>query len=226
MTPQQAALWSAFLAGQAQIVPVGQPPAPAPPSPSSFVDDDSGEYIDPRAAAEDARLQAALAQQQDQTRWLLQQEAARQNALEQTKVTSAFAMVRDKYQLPPSDVDPTLFQRLESAALPFAQTAFAQAPDHVDSSQIYEWAFEQAVWQTPQFREAIIASQVQSRVDEVLTSDELEQMRRRRANASSLAGSSQGSVPRSAPPARDPRTMTDAETRAAMAATLRATMNQ
>ncbi len=219
-TPEQIAAVNAALLGQP--APAGQR-APAH-DPYGMGDDD--EPLDPRVAEQLQQQATQLAQLQAQQRQQQMLAAQESQRIENSRVESAMADVAKRYNLTEQD-----YERVAQAAGPFAQHAFAQAPTDPrtgaplvdDTTPVYRWALEQAVYAIPDLRDAYLAQEAQRRADAQLASDELQAARNRKAKASSLAGSNNGSVPRkAAAPARDARNMSDHETRAAMTAALRA----
>lgn len=225
--------------GRAQVVrgqPAGAPtpaaPASPPAAPQYVADPD--DYMDATAAQVDAQLAAQLGQvnqsveqQQQQLRQLQYAEAERAQARELERVNKATEQVRSRFDfLADEHID-----QLQGDAVPFVQAAIQQMtaqgrPLPTDLTHVYDWAMERAIYTNPALLQTLIDRQVSAKVDEQLSNDQLAAARSRRDKAASLAGSPQGSVPRTAPPARDTRSLTEAETRAAMAAELRSVMNQ
>lgn len=204
LNEQQVASIDALLSGAYRLVPAHEadpvPPAsasqaatsPAPSSPvTPVVDDDAGEWLDPRAQSEISRLQAEIQQmreqftasvtpviqsQQDQ---LLHQRLA---AIDQASVSFQTEHSLDDDQMQAlsqsvvqSNIFPSLVQRHNGNV--------------EDATRA---ALDMMFWTTPTFRDLAVSKQATSELANLASQAQVEKQR----NLTALANSSGGSVPR------------------------------
>jgi superfamily II RNA helicase len=207
LNPVQRQQIDALLSGQYVLAPAHEASSTTPPSgdavppattpSSSTPPDDEGEWLDPKAAQEIARLRSELSQIKEQFTQSLTPvvQAQQQDELRQRNEIINASVA--KFQADTKLDDDTLRQLNDAVVQSGIFPSLVQRHNG-DISTATRAAFEMMLWSTPQFRDKVIAQQA------VATVNDLAQTQRESADKerkmSALSGSG-GSVPRREVPA-------------------------
>lgn len=229
LNDQQVAAIDALMSGQYRLVPANEavptpPPASAPtvatppvsPPPDSPVVDDAGEWLDPRAQAEVARLQAELAQMRQQFAGtvtpLVQSQADAQFQARRQAIDSAAESFKSQYSLDDDLVETIGRSVVQAGVLP---SLITQHNGDVEAAT--RQAFEMMFWTTPSFRDSYMQSKNAADLADLAAQDQAQADKQRKMTALTASG---GSTPR-----RDPTPSTKDDRHSAMVELIRADMN-
>lgn len=191
-----------------------QPAAVAPPTAPAEPEED---YIDPRAAAEIARINAELAQLKQSSFNVQQMEAERARADWMASVDRGVEAYAKRMNLNTQEVQSLSQITADMGIVP----ALAAKYQGQDQALAIQEAMDIAYWRTPEFRTRSIDAVVQTKVDE--QQSELEALRARKQRAGTASGSTGGSAPRVAA-VPDVKALSPREREAAIAGDIRKAM--
>lgn len=220
----QTAAIDALLSGQYRLVPASAPDQPiatppaTPPATSSpdITQDDGGEWLDPRAQSEIARLQSELNSMREQFTGavtpLVQSQVDQQLNQRRAAIDSAAAAFQTTYSLDEATMQNIGQAVVQTGVLP---SLITQHNGNVEAAT--RQAFEMMFWTTPSFRDSYMQAKSAADLADLAAQDKAEADKHRKLTALTASG---GSTPR-----RDPSPSNKDERHTAMVDLIRADMN-